>query len=130
MPHFSLDYSANLDALVDIDALCQLIHLTVLKTGFFEAGAIRVRAHRCDHYAIADRLAENAFLDMQFRIGTGRSTADKRAVGDAIMTAVSTRLSALLARPHFALSLEIREIDPDLSWKLNSIHPRLRSNAQ
>jgi 5-carboxymethyl-2-hydroxymuconate isomerase len=35
-------------------------------------------------------------------------------------------LAALFATPHFALSLEIREIDPELSWKRNAIHPRLR----
>ncbi|TGU68353.1 5-carboxymethyl-2-hydroxymuconate isomerase, partial [Mesorhizobium sp. M1C.F.Ca.ET.144.01.1.1] len=35
-------------------------------------------------------------------------------------------LSSLFATPHFALSLEIREIDAELSWKKNAIHPRLR----
>jgi 5-carboxymethyl-2-hydroxymuconate isomerase len=33
----------------------------------------------------------------------------------------------LFETPHFALSLEVREIDPALSWKKNSIHLRLRT---
>jgi 5-carboxymethyl-2-hydroxymuconate isomerase len=32
----------------------------------------------------------------------------------------------LFGTPHFALSLEIREIEAALSWKKNSIHARLR----
>jgi 5-carboxymethyl-2-hydroxymuconate isomerase len=36
------------------------------------------------------------------------------------------RVGALLEAPHFMLSLEIREIEPGLSWKANSVHGRLR----
>ena len=39
---------------------------------------------------------------------------------------MSEYLAPLFETPHFALSLEIREIDPALSWKKNAIHPRLR----
>jgi 5-carboxymethyl-2-hydroxymuconate isomerase len=73
MPHFTMDYSANLDRTVDFDTLCGVVHAEILKTGLFEVGAVRVRAVRCEAYAIADLLAENAFIDMSFRIGEGRS---------------------------------------------------------
>lgn len=126
MPHFTLEYSANLDGKVDFDALCRVILKTALGTGLFELGAPRVRAFRAEHYAIADDLPENAFIDMQLRMGAGRSAEDKKAAGEAIFAAVTGHLSTLFATPHFALSLEIREIDPDLSWKKNAIHPRLR----
>ncbi|TPK67533.1 5-carboxymethyl-2-hydroxymuconate Delta-isomerase [Mesorhizobium sp. B2-4-15] len=126
MPHFSIEYSANLDAKVDMDELCALVLRTVLDTGLFETGAVRVRAFRATAYAIADNLPENAFLDMSFRIGTGRSGEDKKRTGEAVFAAVSQHLASLFEVPHFALSLEIREIDPVLSWKKNAIHPRLR----
>jgi 5-carboxymethyl-2-hydroxymuconate isomerase len=126
MPHFTMDYSANLDRTVDFDTLCGVVHAEILKTGLFEVGAVRVRAVRCEAYAIADLLAENAFIDMSFRIGEGRSEDDKRRTGEAIFTAVTQHLETLFQTPHFALTLEIREIDPALSWKKNAIHPRLR----
>lgn len=126
MPHFTMDYSANLDRKVNFDALCRVVHAEILKTGLFEIGAVRVRAIRCDAYAIADLLTENAFIDMSFRIGEGRSENDKRRTGEAIFNAVTEHLNALFETPHFALTLEIREIDPALSWKKNAIHPRLR----
>lgn len=126
MPHMAIEYSANLDASVDMTELCGLLLRTVLGTGLFETGAVRVRAFRAEHYAIADQLPQNGFVDLNFRIGQGRSAAEKKQAGEAIFAAATEFFGAQLASPHFALSLEIREIDPDLSWKKNAIHPRLR----
>lgn len=128
MPHLVIEYSANLDGRVDFNSLCGTVRHAILASELFEVGAIRVRTVRCDHFAIADELPENAFIDMSFRIGGGRSTAEKKRAGEAIFAAASAHLAALLAAPHFALSLEIREIDPDLSWKKNSMHSRLRQS--
>ncbi len=122
----AIEYSANLDAKVDMGALCELVARTILETGLFEPGAVRVRAFRAEAYAIADRLPENGFIDMNFRIGKGRSAEEKKRTGEAIFAAVSEHLASLFTTPHFALSLEIREIDAELSWKKNAIHPRLR----
>lgn len=129
MPHFTIEYSSNLDGRVDFNALCGRILEEMLATGLFEPGAIRVRAFRADAYAIADRLPDNAFIDMSLRIGAGRSAQDKTKAGERLFAVVVEQLSALFATPHFALTLEIREIDPDLSWKKNAIHPRLRRSA-
>lgn len=126
MPHLTIEYSANLDGRADLDALCAALLETVLETGLFEAGAVRVRALRADHYAIADRLPKNAFVDLSFRIGKGRSADEKKRAGEAIFATASSLLAPLFETPHFALSLEIREIDAELSWKKNAIHPRLR----
>lgn len=122
----SIEYSANLDATVDIAELCALVSRAILDTGLFELGAVRVRAFRAEAYAIADRLPQNGFIDMNFRIGRGRSAEDKKRAGEAIFAAASAHLAQLFETPHFALSLEIREIDSELSWKKNAIHPRLR----
>jgi 5-carboxymethyl-2-hydroxymuconate isomerase len=129
MPHLSAEYSANLDGHADIGALCERLLEAILETGLFESGAIRVRAIRCEHCAIADREAKNAFVDLNFRIGRGRSSSDKKRVGEAIFAAAQEVLEPLFDSPHFALSLEIREIDPDLSWKRNAMHDRLRNSA-
>ncbi|MBX5156335.1 5-carboxymethyl-2-hydroxymuconate Delta-isomerase [Rhizobium sp. NZLR8] len=126
MPHLTIEYSANLDDRADIGALCETLLKTVLETGLFELGAVRVRALRADHYAIADQLPENAFVDLNFRIGKGRTAEEKKGTGEAIFAAAADVLGPLFETPHFALSLEIREIDAELSWKKNAIHPRLR----
>lgn len=126
MPHFIFEYSRNLADRLDIQGLCDATLDAALETGMFEIGGVRVRATACDHYAIADRMAENAFLHLTVRIGTGRAQDDVRRAGDAVFGAVTDYCASLFDTPHFALSMEVKEIDPELSWKRNSIHPRLR----
>ena len=126
MPHFNIEYSANLEGTVDLPTFCQHIRRAALSTGVFETGAIRVRAIRCDHFAIADGDPRNSFLDVSLRIGAGRDLATRKRIGDQIFEAMKTFLATLFEEKYFALSFEIREIDPDLSYKKNSIHERLR----
>jgi 5-carboxymethyl-2-hydroxymuconate isomerase len=130
MPHLAIEYSANLEEKADLDALCRAVHAAILKSGLFEAGAVRVRAFPARHFAIADLLPENAFADMSFRIGKGRSAEDRKRVGEAIFAAASEVLAPLFRTPHFALSLEVREIDAELSWTKNAMHSRLRAGGK
>jgi len=126
MPHFTIEYSANLESQVDMTAFCGAVLDAALATEVFEVGAVRVRAMRCEHYAIADRAAANGFIDVSLRMGAGRDRGLKRQAGDAIFSAMMGFLKPLFVGKHFALSFEIREIDPELSYRKNSIHERLR----
>lgn len=126
MPHLTIEYSANLDAEADMAALCETLRQAMLATGLFETGAVRVRAIRCDAFAVADALARNGFADMVLRVGAGRDRAALKQAGDAVFAAAEAFLAPLFETPHFALSFEIREIDPGLSWKRNAMHARLR----
>lgn len=129
MPHLCMEHSANLADRVDLTGLCRRLNATLLNTGFFEPGAIRVRTLRCDHYSVADELPENAFLDASLRIGEGRSETDRAQIGEALFACFQEELAELFQTPHFCLSLEIREISRALSWKKNAIHPRLRAKS-
>jgi 5-carboxymethyl-2-hydroxymuconate isomerase len=129
MPHLSIQYSSNLDGRVDFDVFCSRILEAVLETGLFEVGSVRVRAFRADSYAIANQHPENAFIDMYFRIGTGRSQEEIEKAGKHIFAHASSELTGFFEAPHFALSLEIREIDPVLSWRRNAMHARLGQAA-
>ena len=126
MPHLTIEYSANLDASGDLPGLCQALRTALRSSGVFEEGAVRVRALPCPHYAIADLAAQNAFAALTLRIGAGRSAEDKRRLGAAVMASAKAHFAPQLAEPHFALTLDIVENNPDFSWKANSIHSRLR----
>ena len=127
MPHFTIEYSANLDSQLDMTAFCDQIRRAALGTGVFETGAVRVRALRCEHYSIADNNPEDAFIDVSLRMGAGRGHVAKKETGDAIFAAMTQHLAALFPSQHFALSFEIREIDAELSYKRNTIHERFRN---
>lgn len=127
MPHLTIEYSSNLQESGDLAGLCLSLRRALLDTGLFEIGAVRVRALPCPHFAVADLLPENAFAAMILRIGAGRSEAEKTMAGQKVMAAAEAHFADLLAQPYFALSLDIIENLPKLSWKTNSIHPRLRA---
>ena len=127
MPHLSYEYSANLDTVINHDKLCVALHSAALESGLFELGALRVRANKCTSYAVADLLAQNGFVHLTISIGAGRDPAAKKAAGDHIWAALTDFLGPQFETPHFALTMEIREIDPDFSWKKNAIHPRIRA---
>lgn len=125
MPHLSLEYSPGLETRTDMQALLRALHGAMVEAGIFPLAGIRIRAHRADHWIIADGLPENDFLAMYLSVGAGRSTETLKAAGDLIFSAAQTVLADPLATQHFALSLDIRVSDPALSWKDTPIHARL-----
>lgn len=130
MPHFTIEYSANLDEEIDFSAFCEVIRAAAANTGVFPLGGIRVRTLKCSFYAIADAAPENAFVDISLRMGRGRDLETRQKAGQTVFDAAETFLGKLFNERPLALSFEVREIDPDLSFKRNSIHQRLKASDQ
>jgi 5-carboxymethyl-2-hydroxymuconate isomerase len=129
MPHFTIEYSANLDASVDMAAVVELVRKSAVETGIFPLGGIRVRAIRCEHYAIADGRPEYGFLDMVLRLGEGRDLATRKKAGEHIFRALSEHLDPVFAAGLFALSFDMQINDKETSWKQNNIHEALNAEA-
>jgi 5-carboxymethyl-2-hydroxymuconate isomerase len=130
MPHFTIEYSSNLDGLIDMQATVEVIRKAAVETGIFPLGGIRVRAVRCEHYAIADGRPGLGFLDMVLRLGEGRDLATRQAAGEKIFDALSRHLDPVFAASKFALSFDMQINDKDTSWKRNNIHDLLASEAK
>ncbi|MGN6286311.1 MAG: 5-carboxymethyl-2-hydroxymuconate Delta-isomerase [Afipia sp.] len=130
MPHFTIEYSSNLDGLVDMQTVVEVVRTAAIETGIFPLGGIRVRAIRCEHYAIADGRADLGFLDMVLRLGEGRDLATRKAAGERIFEALLNHLDPVFAASKFALSFDMQINDKDTSWKRNNIHDLLASEAQ
>lgn len=126
MPHFTLEYSANLDGLVDMARTVEVVRKAAVETGIFPLGGIRVRAVRCEHYAIADGRADYGFLDMVLRLGEGRDLAARKKAGEHIFKALLAHLDPVFAKTKFALSFDMQINDNDTSWKRNNIHDALK----
>ncbi len=129
MPHLSVEYSAGLEQRADMQAVCAAAHKAMQEAGIFPLAGIRVRAFKADVAIVADGLAENDFMAMTLSVGAGRETEVLRAAGDRIFAAVQQTLATPLSTTHFALSLEVRVINPDLSWKDTPIHARLSKST-
>ena len=129
MPHFTIEYSANLDGLVDMGATVEMVRKAAVETGIFPLGGIRVRAVRCEHYAIADGKPDYGFLAMLLRLGEGRDLAARQRAGEHVFKALSAHLDPIFASSKFALSFDMQINDAATSWKRNNIHDALKAEA-
>jgi 5-carboxymethyl-2-hydroxymuconate isomerase len=129
MPHFTIEYSANLDTSIDIGEVVELVRKAAVETGIFPLGGIRVRAIRCEHYAIADGRSNCGFLAMVLRLGEGRDLAARKQAGEHIFKALSLYLEPVFATSRLALSFDMQINDKETSWKRNNIHEALKAEV-
>ena len=129
MPHFILEYSANLEPELEPDKLFRALHECVMDRGVFALGGVRFRAHRCDHYLIADGNPDNAFVHLTARIGRRRDPDVRRETGEKIFDALVEYLDDLYQQRPLAISFELTELTFGLSFRKNNIHAKLREKA-
>ena len=129
MPHFTIEYSANMDKRVDMAKVVDVVRKAAVETGIFPLGGIRVRAIKCEHYAIADGNPDLGFLSMVLRLGEGRDLAARKKAGEHIFKALSSHLDPVFAQSKFALSFDMQINDKETSWKRNNIHEALKEAA-
>lgn len=130
MPHFTIEYSANLDQRTDMRDLVDEVRRAAAATGVFPLGGIRVRAIRCEDYAIADGNPEFAFLAMILRMGQGRDLATRQRAGEHVFNALTAYLEPVFRSSRLSLSFEIVEIADETSWKKNNIHDYLKATTR
>ena len=126
MPHFILEYSANLDDDLDLDGLFKALHDSAMDTGVFALGGVRFRAHRCEHYLIADGDPDNAFIHLTARIGRRRDPDVRREVGEKLFNTMTDYLDSLFQERPLAISFELTELTFGLSFRKNNIHERIK----
>jgi 5-carboxymethyl-2-hydroxymuconate isomerase len=122
MPHLILEYSANLDADLDLRALASALHETALSTGVFPIGGCRTRIARREVYVIGDGHPENRFIHLQARIGAGRSPEVRQQVAETIFAALTAFTADIFAQKPLGLTFEIVEIDPVGALRHNNLH--------
>jgi len=128
MAHYTLEYSSNMEQLTDIAGLCDVIRRTAIQTGIFALAGIRVRALRADHVSIADGNPRHGFIDISVRLRGGRDPEAKKTATAAIFKSAEEFLAPVLESHPIALSLEMRDIDSELSPKLNTIRNHIKKS--
>lgn len=125
MPHFIVDYSANLDDAIDMAAFCD--HLRVVAGGLdvFPAAGVRVRAIAAQHYSIADGNPAHGYIDVSIRLRGGRPDDVKKAATQTLFEAARDFIEPVMSKQPIALSFEMRDIDPELSPKTGTIRDHL-----
>ncbi|GAA6191204.1 5-carboxymethyl-2-hydroxymuconate isomerase [Phaeobacter sp. NW0010-22] len=125
MPHFMLDYSANLEELTSIPMLCDVLRKAAIETGVFPMPGIRVRAMRADYVSIADGDPKHAYLDISVRLRAGRDLETRKKATAHLFQVAKAHLAPAMEQHSIALSLEMRDIDPELSPKIGTIRDHI-----
>ncbi len=130
MPHFIVEYSANLELVVDIEALVTEVHHAAIETGIFPLKGTRTRAVRRDNYRIADGNPDNAFVHIFAKIGQGRAAEIRQKAGEVIFNATREFLRPYFESHPLALSFEMQEIDSGTSFKSNNLSEWIERRAR
>lgn len=112
MPHLIVEYSSNVEPLVDIRRLLSAVHQAAIETGVFDIDTIRTRAERRDAFVIADGDERNAFIAVDVRMGPGQSEEVRMRVGAALFAAIEAATASARRDLRIRLSLELREASP------------------
>ena len=129
MPHFHIEYSANLESLVDMAQLCEAVRAKAAAIDTFPMAGIRVRATRVDHVAIANGNPKHGFVDLSVRLREGRPHDVKRDAITQIFAVLTDFMTPTMETLSVALSAEMRDIDADLSPKFGNIRDHLEDHA-
>jgi len=125
MAHATVEWTDNLDGTFDRAGLLALIAQDMRDRagGVFPVGGIRVRAIRLTEYVIADGQGpDDAFINIDVKMGAGRSAEFRKVYFDALFERVSHYLEPVFTARPLALSLYVEEAE---GWKRNTIHKRL-----
>ena len=125
MPHFHIDYSANIEEVVDMSALCEAIRKAASEIEAFPTPGIRVRAVRVDHVAMADGDPKHGFVDLSVRLREGRSDDVKKDAIARIFSALKEFMRPAMETHSIALSAEMRDIHADFSPKFGNVRDHL-----
>ena len=127
MAHLSVEYSASLEADLDMQVFCDHLRDAMVESGVFPLGGIRVRGTRVDVSTVASGADEIGFIDMTLRMGMGRDEDVRVAVTETIYAAAEAWLKPRVGERPFALSLEVMEIESRFAEKrFNTVHQFLK----
>ncbi|HVS77042.1 MAG TPA: 5-carboxymethyl-2-hydroxymuconate Delta-isomerase [Steroidobacteraceae bacterium] len=126
MAHIVIEYSAGLRERLGLPELLSAVHQAALATGVFPIGGLRTRAYEAQHYVIADGHPENAFVHLSLKVGHGRDLETRRRACETIFDAACRHLASIYESQPLAISLEMQEIDPVLTFKKNNLHEQVK----
>ncbi len=128
MPHVVIHYSPNLEADVDMPALCRALADAMLTVtdehgkAVFPIGGVRVFAHRADHFAVADGSGDHGFCYFNLRMARGRSAFAQKAAGEALAAAARAHFAPVLAKRRLGLTLQVDEGPEVFDAKFGNLH--------
>lgn len=125
MPHVIAEYSANLEDALDVRALVNGLHQTVIDSGLADVAAIRTRAERREHVCVGENNPANGFVHITARLRAGRTEQQQTALAEALLAAADKVLKRAFKTHPIAVTVEIENIH-NITARKNTV----RSSAE
>ncbi len=129
MPHLIVEYSANLEADIDIKGLVRTLHESAVSIDALPTGGIRTRAARRDTFMVADGDPSNGFVNVILRIAEGRSVEVQKETGQLLFGVLADYVQEVYDRRPLALSFEVQEINPETRWNQGNVRDYMAQRA-
>lgn len=81
IPHFIVEYTANLENELALDTLFANVHRQLIAKQLFPTGGIRSLARRIEHYCFADGLGDYAGVHVELKLSATRPQALREEIG-------------------------------------------------
>jgi 5-carboxymethyl-2-hydroxymuconate isomerase len=92
MPHINIEYTANVASTFDADAMLRSVNARIIESGLFEPEQVKSRAIALPHFRVGNADAGEAFLHARIHLVEGRSIAQRKQLGAAVVEAIGAAL--------------------------------------
>lgn len=110
MPQLAIEYSSNLAGAFDARGFALHMHALVVATVDTGLHNCKTRLIELGHVVIGDGSPDHAMIHVDLRILSGRSEAQKQALGQAVLAALQEAVSDLRTLK-LQLTVEVRDLD-------------------
>ncbi len=129
MPHLVILYTAKIDQLTDMPALCRSLCNTLLAlrddagAQVFPTGGTRVLAYPAAHSAVADGAGDYHFMYLNVRMAKGRSASVHKRCGDTLVAAARAHLAPVFESQYIGVTVQVDEGHEVFDGKQSTLHP-------
>ncbi|WP_280349772.1 5-carboxymethyl-2-hydroxymuconate isomerase [Pseudomonas sp. BN414] len=122
MPHFIVEYTANLEGELALAPLFEAVHAQLIELALFPTGGIRSRARRVEEYRFADGSRDFAGIHVELKLSAARPPELRREIAATVFATLQHHCAPIQEKRFVALSMEVGLFDPDLFFNDNNLH--------
>ncbi|MFZ1685046.1 MAG: 5-carboxymethyl-2-hydroxymuconate Delta-isomerase [Candidatus Zixiibacteriota bacterium] len=117
MPHLTLEYSNNLTAAVDMNALFERIHTALTEYERIKIGDIKSRAIGYDLFRVGTGSPDAVFVHLSVDILNGRPVEERKRMSQQLLALVHEAFAEIYDSQPCDITVNIREIDKETYGK-------------
>ena len=121
MAHAIVEYSENIENIINLQDLIDKIHQCCMETGVFPAQGMRTRGVKRELFRVGNVNEEAFFVHIQLKMGPGRKENEKQRAMEEIFSVLELETKNLRKKAPVALSIEVNELPEKLRINNNNL---------